>query len=37
MATSTDEMPSNPHPGETLLEEFLKPMGLSQNVLARAL
>jgi plasmid maintenance system antidote protein VapI len=22
------------HPGETLLEEFLKPMGLSQNQLA---
>ena len=27
---------SNPHPGEILLEEFLKPMGLSQNGLARA-
>ena len=27
----------NPHPGEILLEEFLKPMGLSQNALARAL
>jgi addiction module HigA family antidote len=26
----------NPHPGEILLEEFLKPMGLSQNGLARA-
>ncbi|MBI1867642.1 MAG: HigA family addiction module antidote protein [Methylocystis sp.] len=26
----------NPHPGEILLEEFLKPMGLSQNALARA-
>jgi addiction module HigA family antidote len=26
----------NPHPGEVLLEEFLKPMGLSQNALARA-
>src|SRR6266571_4944534 len=25
----------NPHPGEILLEEFLKPMGLSQNGLAR--
>lgn len=24
------------HPGEVLLEEFLAPMGLSQNVLARA-
>jgi addiction module HigA family antidote len=26
----------NPHPGEILLEEFLKPMGLSQNALARS-
>jgi addiction module HigA family antidote len=26
----------NPHPGVILLEEFLKPMGLSQNALARA-
>jgi addiction module HigA family antidote len=26
---------SNPHPGEILLEEFLKPMDLSQNALAR--
>ena len=26
----------NPHPGEILLEEFLKPMALSQNGLARA-
>jgi antitoxin HigA-1 len=25
----------NPHPGEILLEEFLKPMGLSQNRVAR--
>jgi antitoxin HigA-1 len=25
----------NPHPGEVLLEEFLKPMGISQNALAR--
>src|SRR5690349_19310786 len=25
----------NPHPGEILLEEFLKPMALSQNALAR--
>lgn len=24
----------NPHPGEILLEEFLKPLGLSQNKLA---
>lgn len=26
----------NPHPGEILLEDFLRPMGLSQNALARA-
>lgn len=26
----------NIHPGEVLLEEFLKPMGVSQNSLARA-
>ena len=26
----------NPHPGEILLEEFLKPMGVSQSALARA-
>jgi len=27
----------NPHPGEILLEEFLKPFALSQNALARAI
>jgi addiction module HigA family antidote len=27
----------NPHPAEILLEEFLKPMGLSQTALARAI
>ena len=26
----------NPSPGDILLEDFLKPMGLSQNALARA-
>ena len=31
----TDGLP-NPHPGEILLEEFLKPMCLSQSALARA-
>jgi len=31
----TDPLP-NPHPGEILLEEFLKPMGISQNAVARA-
>ena len=30
-----DRLP-NPHPGEILLEEFLKPMAISQNALARA-
>ncbi len=32
----TTELLANPHPGEILLEEFLKPMELSQNALARA-
>lgn len=27
----------NPHAGEMLLEEFMKPLGMSQNALARAL
>jgi addiction module HigA family antidote len=27
----------NIHPGEILFEEFLKPMGISQNALARAI
>jgi addiction module HigA family antidote len=31
-----NELLPNPHPGEILLEEFLKPMDLSQNALARA-
>ena len=30
----TDDMLDTVHPGEVLLEEFLKPMGLSQNRLA---
>jgi len=30
----TDDMLDPVHPGEVLLEEFLKPMGLSQNRLA---
>lgn len=33
---TTAEWLPNPHPGEILLEEFLKPMALSQNALARA-
>ncbi len=27
----------NPHPGEILYEEFLKPLGMSQNALAKAI
>lgn len=34
--TMTDRLP-NPTPGEILAEEFLRPLGLSQNALARAL
>jgi addiction module HigA family antidote len=34
--TARNGLLHNPHPGEILLEEFLKPMGLSQNALARA-
>jgi addiction module HigA family antidote len=34
--TARSGLLTNPHPGEILLEEFLKPMGLSQNALARA-
>ena len=33
--TTAEQLP-NPHPGEILMEEFLKPMGLSQTALARA-
>lgn len=35
--TTTEENLPNPSPGEILLEEFLKPMSLSQNALARAI
>ena len=35
-ATTIDMLP-NPTPGEILLEEFLKPLDLSQTALARAL
>jgi addiction module HigA family antidote len=35
-STAIDLLP-NPHPGEILQEEFLKPMGLSQTALARAI
>ena len=35
-STTTDEVP-NPMPGEILLLEFIEPMGLTQNGLARAI
>ncbi len=36
-STTTTELLPNPHAGEILLEEFLKPMALSQTALARAI
>ncbi|MCE7029271.1 HigA family addiction module antitoxin [Jiella avicenniae] len=36
LSTIMTELLPNPHPGEILLEEFLRPMGVSQNALARA-
>ncbi len=35
-STTTDLLP-NPHPGEILLEDFLKPMTLSQTALAKSI
>lgn len=36
--TTTDEdLLPNPHPGEILALEFMRPIGLSQNALARAI
>lgn len=35
-STTTEFLP-NPSPGEILLEEFLRPLELSQNALARAI
>ena len=35
-SSTTTELLPNPHPGDILLEEFLKPMGLSQTALANA-
>ena len=35
-STTTDLLP-NPHPGEILMEEFLRPLDLSQTALALAL
>jgi addiction module HigA family antidote len=37
ITTDEGDLLPNPHPGEILLEEFLKPMELSQNALARAI
>ena len=36
-SSTTTELLPNPHPGEILLEDFLKPMGLSQTALANAI
>lgn len=36
-SSTTTEQLANPTPGEILLEEFLKPMALSQTALARAI
>src|SRR5919109_1590154 len=36
-STITAEQLRNPHPGEILMEEFLRPMELSQTALARAI
>ena len=36
-SSTTTELLPNPHPGAILLEEFLRPMELSQNALARAI
>lgn len=35
--TKDNDLLPNPHPGEILLLEFMMPLGLSQNALARAL
>src|SRR5690348_12454966 len=35
-SSTTTELLSNPHPGEILMEEFLKPMAVSQTALAKA-
>jgi antitoxin HigA-1 len=36
-STIIEDLLPNPHPGEILLEEFLKPLGLSQNAVAQAI
>jgi antitoxin HigA-1 len=35
--TPDEDLLPNSHPGEILAEEFMQPMGLSQNALARAI
>lgn len=35
--TADEDLLPNPHPGEILAEEFLRPLGLSQNALARSI
>ena len=34
-SSTTTDLLHNPHPGEILMEEFLKPMALSQTVLGK--
>lgn len=36
-SSTTIELLENPHPGEVLAEDLLKPLELSQNALARAI
>jgi antitoxin HigA-1 len=36
-SSTTTELLPNPHPGEILMEEFLRPMTLSQTALANAI
>ncbi len=36
-STTIDDLLPNPHPGQILLEDFLRPMALSQNALARGI
>jgi addiction module HigA family antidote len=37
ITTADEDLLPNPHPGEILALEFMQPIGLSQNALARAL
>jgi antitoxin HigA-1 len=37
ITTRDENLLPNPHPGEILAEEFMRPLGLSQNALARAI